>query len=318
MYEAYYGTSVWEAPYQGSGTSSTGVTNSVGLKQEIIDTEVEYEILYQKAVEAKYTLTDEDKKQAEEWADDALKGLSWLQKLQLNISKKKLINRYEKRILAGHFRDDQKETLNKDVDEDAAIKDISKKDYRQYDVEYYYASLNKTNDDGTSTPLSDDEKKALKKKFKQIAKEAKNGGDFSKLISEDEEDIKFDDDTNFTEQGGFPYLSSDELTKVKKMKNGTISDAIFDETAGYYVIMKMINNNSDESYKTACDNAITTAQDEAYQAWYDGEQEKYNIDINADIWTDVVIGSVTTDIVTAEDLQEMAEEASSDTNGSNE
>lgn len=318
IYEAYYGTSVWDATYQGSSGSSTGVTNSVGLKQEVINSEVQYEILYQKAVAAKYKLTSDEKKEAEEQAEENLKGLSWLQKLQLNISRKKLTARFEKRILADRFKEDQQTELNKDVDEKEAIKDISKKDYRQYDVQYYYASINKTDDEGNTTKLSASERKSLQKKFKEIAKKAKAGEDFTKLISDDEKDITLDKDTNFTEQGGFPYLSSDNLKKVKKMKNGSVSEAFLDDTTGYYVVMKMIDNNSDEAYKTACENAVTEAQDKAFQTWYDKEQEEYKIEINTDIWTDVVIGTVTTDIVTAEDIQNMAEDASSDTNGSDE
>ncbi|MCI8770591.1 MAG: hypothetical protein HFH73_05490 [Lachnospiraceae bacterium] len=310
VYESYYGTSVWDAAYQGTAVSASGVSNSVGLKQEVIDNEVQYEILYEKAVKEKYTLSEDDKKEAEEQAEAALKGLSWGQKLQLNISKRKLVDRFEKRALANKYREDRQEELNKGVDEKEAVKDISEKEYRQYDVQYYYASLKKQDDDGNQVDRTDAEKKELREKFKNIEKDAKDGKDFKKLISDKETDIILDDDTNFTEQGGFPYLSADNLKKVKKMKNGSISEAFLDDKTGYYVIMKMINNNSDEAYKTACDNAIKTAQDEAYKNWYEKEQEAYKIEINSDIWSDVSIGTVTTDIVTLEDLQEMMEDSS--------
>ena len=111
-------------------------------------------------------------------------------------------------------------------------------------------------------------------------------------------------------------MSEANLKKVKKMKNGSVSEAFLDDDTGYYVLMKMIDNNSDEAYKTACDNAITTAQNEAYNTWYEKEQEAYEIEINSEIWSDVTIGTVTTDIVTLEDLQDMMEEASSDAEGS--
>lgn len=75
IYESYYGTSVWDAAYQGSSSSASGVSNSVGLKQEVIDNEVQYQILYEKAVKEKYSLSEDDKKDAEEKAEEALKGL---------------------------------------------------------------------------------------------------------------------------------------------------------------------------------------------------------------------------------------------------
>ena len=70
IYESYYGTSVWDAAYQGSSSSASGVSNSVGLKQEVIDNEVQYQILYEKAVKEKYSLSEDDKKDAEEKAED--------------------------------------------------------------------------------------------------------------------------------------------------------------------------------------------------------------------------------------------------------
>ena len=310
MYEMYMGTSVWDAAYQGSsGTAQAmGVTNSVGLKQEIIDKEVQYEILYQKAVAADYKLTEEEKKESDDAAKETLKGLSWIQTVQLNVSEKSLTKRFEKLALANRFKEDTQTELNKNVDEAETIKDIKKKDYRQYDVEYYYASTTTTDDEGNSVALTDAEKTELQKKMKEISKKGNAGEDFAKLISEDDETITFEEDTNFTEQNGFPYVSADNLKKIKKMENGTVSEAFIDDEKGYYVVIKMINNNSSEAYDNACDSAIQTAQDAEYQDWYLEEQQNYKIDINTDVWSDVVIGTVTTDIVTLEDIQRIAEE----------
>lgn len=86
------------------GTDSTvdsNVTNAEGLKQEIINAETEYAVLYNEAVKAKYKLTKDEEKDARSQAKKAVKGLSFVQKLQLNISEKKLSKRFEKRILAG-------------------------------------------------------------------------------------------------------------------------------------------------------------------------------------------------------------------------
>lgn len=316
MYESYYGTSIWEADYQGSDVSVSGVTNSIGLKQEILNSEVEYEILYQLAVKDKYKLTSDEKKTAEKDAKKALEGLSWFQKVQLNISQDKLTDRFEKRALAERYRDDQQEILNKDVDESAAIQDISKKDYRQYDIQYYYGELNTTDENGNATAVSADKKKEMASKIQEVAKKAKTESDFTKLISDKEEDITFEEEGSFTQQEGWSYVSDANLKKIKKMKNGEISDAILDEDAGYYLVVKMMNNNSDEAYQSACDDAVASAQDAAYQSWFDGKAEESKYTVNTDVWTDVTIGTVTTDIVTAEDLEKMNEDSSDETSGS--
>ncbi len=44
-----------------------------------------------------------------------------------------------------------------------------------------------------------------------------------------------------------------------------------------------------------------------------GIKDGYKVEINNEIWDDITIGAVTTAIVTAEDLQAMAEEESSGT-----
>ncbi|MCD7825417.1 MAG: SurA N-terminal domain-containing protein [Clostridiaceae bacterium] len=311
LYQMYYGTSVWDATYQGSNSSAAaaGATNAVGLKQEVIDQEIEYELLYQKATEAGYSLDDEDNAEIEEEVADALKGLSWLQKFQLNISESKLTERFEKRTLAEKYKEDKQEELNQEVDEDAAIEDISKKDYRQYDIQYYYASTTSTDDDGNSVDLTTKEKKALAAKMKALAKKAKSAKNFKKLLDDSEEDITLTDDESFTEQDGWSMVSNKYVKQIKKMKNGEISEAIIDDKTGYYVVVKMIDNNSTEAYDEACETAITEAQDEKYNDWFADEQTAIGVTLD-DSWNDVTLGTVTTDIVTLEDLQEMEEDSS--------
>ena len=54
MYQMYTGKSIWDNNYMGSdrNVDSSLATNSAGLKQEIIDAETEYQILYSEAKKA--------------------------------------------------------------------------------------------------------------------------------------------------------------------------------------------------------------------------------------------------------------------------
>lgn len=202
------------------------------------------------------------------------------------------------------------------MDEEKTIADISKEDYRQYDIQYYYAPLKISTEEGEAKELTSDEKKELEGKMKEIASQAKTAEDFTTLIGEDESSITLEKEGKFTEKDGWTYVSDKNLKKIKKMKNGTVSDVILDEN--YYVVVKMVDNNSEEAYKTACDDAIKAKQNSAYSDWYDKEQEKYDVVVNTDVWTDVVIGTVTTDIVTAEDLEKMKGDSSDAAGGSSE
>lgn len=313
-YQYMMGSSVWDVGYQGDDSSvDAGTNNSDGLKIEIMNKETEYEILYQEAVKAGYKVTDDEKKDAEKQADEALKGLSGVQKLKLCISKKNLTSRFEKRIVADRYKADQQANLNKEVDEDKAIADISKEDYRQYDIDYYYVSLSTVDSEGNSKELSKSDKKELENDIKALAKKAAKAKDFSKLIEDEEKsDIKYNT-SNFTEKSGWTFVSDKNLKKIKALKNGEISEVFIDDSAGYYVFVKMIDNNSTESYESECDKAIEEAQKAKYDEWYKGIKDGYKVEINNEIWDDITIGAVTTTIVTAEDLQAMAEEDSSGT-----
>lgn len=52
-----------------------------------------------------------------------MKGLSWVQKFRLSMSKKKLTKRFEKTILADRYKSDRQKELNKKVDETSGYKE---------------------------------------------------------------------------------------------------------------------------------------------------------------------------------------------------
>lgn len=315
IYEQYMGTSVWDASYMGEDPNvDESLTNSEGLKQEIINAETEYEVLYQEAVKADYTLTDEEKQDAKEQAEQALKGLSWSQKLRLSISKNKLTTRFEKRILADRYKADKQTETDATVDETTAIADVSKTDLREYDIQYYsFQTSSYDYTTGETVDLTDTEIADLKKELKKLAKSAQKAEDFTTLLGEDSEsDITFEEG-EFTEQDGWSdYLSDDHLKEIKAMKNGEISGVIEDTETGYYMVVKMIDNNSTASYDEACEDAIETAKTDAYYSWLEEIKADYTIKTYDSAWTDVTIGTVTTGIVTADDLAKMAESDSSE------
>ena len=314
IYESYLGTSIWDAGYMGTdSTVDSNVTNAEGLKQEIINAETEYAVLYNEAVKAKYKLTKDEEKDARSQAKKAVKGLSFVQKLQLNISEKKLSKRFEKRILADRSKADQKKTTDATVNEKDAIKNVSKKDLRQYDVQYYsFAKKSTDSSTGTETKLTDKQIKEYTKKLNELAVKAKTAKDFTKLLGREKESGVTYNRGNFTEKEGWStYLSDANLKKIKKMKNGEISGVITDSSTGYTMLIKMVNNNSNKSYDSACDEAITSAKQTAYNEWLAKLEKKHQIKKYDSVWNDVKIGTVTTSIVTADDLSKMAEADSS-------
>lgn len=315
LYQMYTQTSVWDTQYLGEDPQvSKSLSNAEGLKQEIINAETEYEVLYNTAIKEKYTLTKAEKADAKKQAKKAVKGLSWYQKVRLSISESNLTERFEKRILANRYKKDTQEAVNKTVDEKKEKESVKKEDYKQYDVDFY--AFSKTSVDPQtqeSKELSADEVKKLTEDMKKLKKDAKKkDADFTKLLGENKENgITFDSASILEKEGWSTYLSEDNLKKITSLKNDEISDVITDESTGYTVLVKMKNNDSSEAYDAACDEAVKNAQTQAYIAKLNEIKKNFKIKVYNKVWDTVTIGSMTTEIVTADDLTKMNEKDSS-------
>ncbi len=313
MYQMYMGTSVWDTSYMGSDRSvEASATNSMGLKQEIINSEVAYDVLSQEAKKAGYSLEDADKKKVEENVENALKGLSWGQKLQLNMTKGNLTTRFEERVLADKYKADKEKELFATVDKAAVKGEIKEADYKEYKVQYYAVATTKADEEGNTKDLTKKEKKEMLEKLQKVADEAKDAKDFTSLIGEEETDIQYAEETFLDKDGWNMVTTKKILNEIKAMKNDEISKIYEDEKSGYYIFVKMIENDCKDSYNDAVDAAVQEAEYAAYDGWYAEVLKNYKVETVADVWDTVEIGTVTTSIVTLEDLQAMAEEDSSE------
>jgi hypothetical protein len=113
-------------------------------------------------------------------------------------------------------------------------------------VEYVFLSTEKKGDDGKTVPMEEAEKAAALDKFNGFYEKALKAKDWSDLIPKEEKDIVYRKDS-FIESG--TTFSDDLKAKIIKMENDTISEVLEDES-GYYFV-RMINNNSAESYDDA-------------------------------------------------------------------
>lgn len=283
---AQMGMDYWNGELDDEGTTGADQTAD-SVMSEII----RYATIYQEAVGKDYSATDDDKKTAQEETDSLTQNLTTKQKMITGLSEKEIYNAILKKTIAERYRKDVIASL--DVDYDEATKDIKKKDYKQYDFQYYFVSTKSTDDEGNEVELSDDEKAQLKEKMEEIAKKAKTEEDFTKLLGEDEQTIQFKKDGQLLAKDvGVENAGFDEKldSKIIKMKKNEISDVLEGEE-GYYVI-KLTDNTSTESYddaiQTAKDDADTTAFDEEYT---NNIEPNHTANVNYDQWEKVSFGS---------------------------
>lgn len=282
IYQQVYGSSYFDY------VDEDGNTGNDLAKEEVMNNLTNDTVVYLMATDAGYTISDEDKKSGEEQYTEFAKNLSAKQKLETGMSQKELTNVLTKKAMADRYKKEIIASCNLDYD---SIKgEISKEDYREYDVQYYYVSTMKSDEEGNAVAVSEEEKAAASEKIQSIAETAKTAEDFTKVVdTETDTSVTFKEDGSFTEANG---LFGDKVDKkVKAMKNDEISEVLEGED-GYYVV-KMINNNSTASYDEAVEDAVTSAENEAFQKKYDEQSGNYTITVNDKVWDLIVLGNYT-------------------------
>jgi len=284
QYDQMFGGQYWDMPYD----EASGTTMRDAAKQEAIESALYNEILYKEAVDEDYALTAEETDTISTNVD-ALLGGEQLTKAVItknDFTKRYLTNVIGKTTLAGRYRQEKIDALS--IDDEGIKADFAFKDYKQYDIESLFISTQTTDAEGTSVAVSATEKTAAFDKINALYESAKTTEDWSTLIPEGEVQLVYKEDHFIESETTF----SDEFEAVMMaMENKTISD-VYEAENGYYII-RMVNNNSSESYDTAVADAITAAENEGFNTIYQDVIAKHKYSVNASILRSLTMGSVT-------------------------
>lgn len=291
MYQTYNGTSYWDAEYE------EGKTMRDQAKEYVMDTAIKYEIIYDKAVKEAYTLTDEEQKQAESNAETILADMTD-EVLKITGFTKEILTKVQEKLMLGEkYYSKVVEDLTID---DKAIKDSIKfEEHKQYNTEYLFVATSKMDESYNTVELTDEEKAAAKTAITDALKKVKDGTTFADIVK--------DDDTLTTAEANFVYEDGSIDTKYQEaaitLENDAITDSIVEAETGYYII-KMVDNNSSESYDTAVADAIATAEDEGFTTEYNKMKEEYTTTINDKVWDSIKLGNTTIVATTATDSED--------------
>ena len=282
-FDQLFGGSYWDMTYD----QSTGTTVRDIAKTEAMNYALENEVMYREAVANGYSLTTDevttvatkvDKLLTEELTEKIINHNNFTEKYLTDIlSKTTLGERYRADIIA---------TL--DVNEDEIEEEISFEEYRQYKIEYLYASTQTTDSDGKQVNMSEEEKSAIYDNISSLYDKAVETEDWSTLIPEEESEIVYRKDS-FTQKDTYiPELKSIML----EMDNNAISDIV--ETENGFFIVRMLNNSSTEAYDKAVNDAITTAENAAFDKYYEETiLPKYKYKINDKALAQFTMGNLT-------------------------
>lgn len=283
IYQSVYGADYdyWNSQDENGNTPADSLSSTVieDAKQTIL--------LYKEAVKKGYSATDDDKKSATKERDEIVKNLGAKQKMKTGLSSEDLYQSILKKTVAERYKKDLIKSLN--VDYKKATKDITKKDYKQYDFQYYYVETAETDENGESKELSDAEKKELKKKMDELAKKAETAKDFAKLLGDDEKTIQFQESGQILEKDE-EVLDKKVDAAIKKLKVNEISGVLEGES-GYYLV-KLTDNTSTKSYDDAISEAKSNADNEAFNKEYTNNIEpNYKVSVNDDDWDAIKLGN---------------------------
>ncbi len=281
MYQQYYNMSYWDSEF------TEGITMREQTKQYLIDTVVMYEILYNKAVDAGYALTDEEKKEAETNADTIMTSISTEQIKATGFSKAILTKVQEKLILGEKYYNKMIEDLNLNEEEITAT--VKKSDYKEYSTEFLFVPTKSYDANKQVVELSDDEKAAAKETLTKALDKVKAGEDFASIVKEDE--TIETDSLSFIK--GDTNVEQEYQDAAMKLANGEYTDSIVETEYGYYII-KMVDNEATTKYEAAVEKAISTAEQEGFDEAYNKIKEDYTVTVNEKVWEPIVLGNVTT------------------------
>jgi foldase protein PrsA len=279
-YQQYYGSSYWDMEY------SEGVTMREQTKEYVMDTVIMYEILYDKAIKAGYTITEEEKTQAETNADTIMSQISEEQLKITGFTKEVLTDVQEKLIIGEKY---YSEMVNGFSINDQEISDsINFEDYRQYNTEYIFAATTDFNENSEIVDLTDEEKATAYESISNALEKVKAGEEFTAITEADT--------TLLSSTLNFIYGDTNAEATYQdaaiELENNAFTNNIIETEYGYYII-KMVDNNSTEGYDAAVESAITTAEEEAFDAEYEAIKQEYTITINSKVWDPIVMGRTT-------------------------
>lgn len=312
IYQAWYQTSYWDM----TADSETGATYADQAKDEVMNMEVQMTLLYEKALEDGYSLTDEEAAEVEDEITEITGHYTFWNRMRLGFTKSYLKKQLTRAKIVSRYREDLIEGF--DVDDDAITAEFDKDEYKEYEISYYYASIMNEDGDGNQEEMPKKQLAALTEELQALRDAADTAEDFSKLLGDDEsedggaedgssseddaseeadEDQKFTYGTeSFIEKDGWQYASDKNCDVLKALKTGEISDVIVDKESGYMYFVRLEDNTSTETYDTEVEDAITNAEEEAFTEYYNELYAAHTVSVNEKVWSTVTMGSVTTGI----------------------
>ena len=270
---SFFGDELWQYEIPERGSLQQEVSSSLS------DYIVEMNIISKEAKSQNIALTDDEREEMYEKADELNASISTEDKEKYSIGVQKIQEIMEENLLA------QKLYLSVT---DGVGEDISEDDVRVANIEYIKVMTHDTDKNGTAIDLSDADEDAAYKKMQGYKKKIDKGFDFLQLarMSSDSADVKA------SIYKGYSGLSEGVVNAAMDLKKGEISQIIEDDT-GFYLIR--CSNNYDEDLSAERKKQMAEElKEESFKKAYGEWSKDVEVMLNDEFWSDfnIVSGDV--------------------------
>lgn len=259
QYQGAYGDQIWTLQI-GKQTLQDSV------KQNVISQLAQIKTMCQFAKEKGVSLSDEEKNQVNQAAAEFFSGLSDEEKKYLGIGQSTVEAMYSEYLLADRVYKTLTSSIETEVSDDEA---------RVLSVQQIVLKASTTKEDGTVVTFSNEQKKEIYEKAKQILERAKNGEDFSSLAKAYNEIGDY--------QGTYGRNTMPEQVEdiVFNLENGQIS-GIIETEQGYYIV-KCINSYDKDATDVHKKDIVEQRKSKAFDAQYEEYSKKIKKVVNHDL-----------------------------------
>lgn len=248
MYGAMFGETMWESY---GDTTKTGVVDGVQQMLVLEKHMDEYSVSISDEEQAK--ITEAAKAFMDSNEESVLKAMTASQET------------VERMLSLQLIQVKMRKEMIKDVD-----REVSDEEAAQKTIQYVlFSTADKTGEDGTATPLTDEEKAELKAQAEQILEAVKGGTDMDEAAKAVDETKTASTLSYGTDNGSIP----DELrAAADALKDEEVADSVIEAETGYYVL-RMVSTFDQEATENQKQTIITQRENDRFQEIYDGWKE---------------------------------------------
>lgn len=279
MYAAYGMESedMWSNVIGNIGSDVDGMTMEESLKYDVLEELEMVQILIDHADEYDVSLTDEEKEQIKSDAKTYLEsdhsddpGLIEF----LGVDEELLTQYLTDYELAGKVQRAAIDAIEVDTD-------ITDEEARQASIQYVYFSVDDTTEeDGSKTPLTEEEKADIKADAQTVIDKVKQGEEMEAVA----EELGYTANTTLVGKDS----SQDAFEEAAlALQDGEVSDIV--ETDSGYVVMKCLTALDREATDEAKEEMIETERTEKFSLIYRDWKEATDITVDEKLWAKVKI-----------------------------